>query len=187
MVLLKPLTLPLFNRVSRMVDIKKSLDIINFDNLQNDELFLLDIPYEMFENDIIKLFKKNNHLVFWCDFYDIFDKCRMQTQEEFPLMALPWFIDTIEEQYWNYKPNKVRKPGDISESITIDGETIGISPMIHCCAENLPGYSFWNKNRKSHLSGITPQDTHIPKYMLKEWLLDDLKRISTELGLKSYT
>lgn len=170
-----------------MKEIKKPLGIIDPNKLQYDEEFLLDIPYEMFEDKEIKLFKKNNHLVFLCDFYGIFSKERRQTQEEFPLKALPWFIDTIEEQFWNYKPNPTERPGDVSISIVIDGETIGINPMRHCCAENLPGYSFWNKNRLDHISNIAPQEREIPKYMLKNGLLDEFKRISTMLGLKKYS
>lgn len=169
-----------------MTHIKKPLGIIDPSNLQDDETFLLEIPYDMFEDKSIKLFSKKNHLVFWCDFYCIFDKKRSQTQEEFPLAALPWFIDTIEERFWNYKPRSTEKPGDVSEDITVDGETIGINPMRHCCAENLPGYSFWNRNRESYISNTTPQNRHIPKYMLKDWLLEDLKCISSELGLKTY-
>jgi len=169
-----------------MTDIKKPLGIIDPNKLQYDEEFLLDIPYEMFDDDVIKLFRKNNYLIFWCDYYCIFDKQRDQTQEEFPLTALPWFIDTIEEQFWNYKPKPTDKPGDVSNCIVINGETVGINPMRHCCAENLPGYSFWNKNRQGYITDMTPQEREIPKYMLKEWLLNDLKRISTKLGLKKY-
>ena len=170
-----------------MTDIKKALGIIDPNNLQDDEVFLIDISYEMFEDDVIKLFKKNNYLVFWCDYYCIFDKQRDQTQQEFPLAVLPWFIDTIEAQFWNYKLKPTDGPGDVSNSFVINGETVGINPMRHCCAENLPGYSFWNKNRLDYISHTAPQEREIPKYMLKEGLLDEFKRISTELGLKKYT
>jgi len=170
-----------------MTDNKKPLDIIDPNNLQDGEEFLLDIGYDMFEDKVTRLFKKDNYLVFWCDFYGVFSKKRRQTQETFPLMALPWFIDTIEEQFWNYKPKPTDKPGDVSNSIVIKGETVGINPMRHCCAENLPGYSFWNKNREDYITNIAPQEREIPKYMLKDGLLGEFKRISTALGLKKYT
>ena len=45
-----------------MANIKKTLGIIDLNNLQDDEEFLLDIPYEMFEDKVIKLFKKGSYL-----------------------------------------------------------------------------------------------------------------------------
>ena len=170
-----------------MKNIKQPLTIINANNLQEDERFLFDIIYDMSKDETNKLFTKGNYLIFWCDFKSLFSNKRKQTQEEFPLKALPWFIDTIEQQYWNYKPKATDKPGDVSELFELDGETIGINPVRHCCAENLPGYSFWNKNRKSHISDTTPQQRYIPKFMLEEGLLDEFKRISTDLGLKDYS
>ena len=141
-----------------MKNIKKPLGIIKPDNLHDDERFLLNINFEISERDkTCKLFSKNKHFVFWNEHYNIFDKCLAQTQEEFPLMALPWFIDTIEERYWNYKPDGKETPGDVSEHVVIDGETVGINPMRHCCAENLPGYSFWNKNRHGRSKSLQPK------------------------------
>ena len=167
--------------------INKALGIIDPSKLDKNEKFLLDIPYEMFTDKKIKLFVKENYLVFWCEYYSVFSKRIARTQEEFPLMALPWFIDTIEHEYLDYKPRADDKPGDLSEGIIIDGESVGISPMHHCCAENLPGYSFWNKNRRNYISNSAPQKREIPKYMLKDGLLDEFKRISSDLGLKQYT
>lgn len=167
-----------------MTDIKVPLGIIDPNNLKKDERFLLDITYEMFPDKEVKLFLKEECLVFWCDYYCIFEKARAQTQEEFPLESLPWFVRVIEERFWRYKVRSTDRPGDVSESVIINGETIGINPVRHCCAENLPGYSFWNKSRKSYISNVTPQQRSIPKYMLENGLLDDLKRITLKLGMK---
>lgn len=166
--------------------IKKQLGVIDLTILKEGEEFLLDINYEMFPDKEIKIFKKDKHLVFWCDYYGLFSKRRRQTQEEYPLMALPWFIDTIENDFWSAKPQSTDKPGEVSSTICIDNETIGINPMRHCCAENLSGYSFWNKSRYDYITNTAPQEREIPKYMLKDGLLDEFKRISTELGLKAY-
>lgn len=50
--------------------------------------------------------------------------------------------------------------------------------MVHCCAENLPSLNIWNGNRKSYISDKTPQRWDIPNYMLKDGLLEELKKIA---------
>jgi len=52
--------------------------------------------------------------------------------------------------------------------------------MVHCCAENLPGLNIWNGNRKSYISNMTPQKWDIPIYMLKDGLLEELKKIAAK-------
>jgi len=65
-----------------------------------------------------------------------------------------------------------------SVSKEFDGETIGINAVMHCCAENMPGYAIKNRNRACHVTDTTPQEWEIPSYMLKEGLLDELKVIA---------
>jgi len=163
-----------------------SIDAIDPNHLGDDELYLLEVKYEMFPNQRTLLFKNKTHLVVWSDYLSKFSKKIEYSQKEFPLMSLPWFIDTLVNEFWNYETDLSRPPGDVSESALINEEKIGINPMRHCCAENLFGYSFWNKSRKNNVSGLAPQSWEIPSYMLENGLLDQLKELSTKLGLKSY-
>ena len=167
-------------------EIKPALNLIDPENLRIGELFLLNIHYEMFPDYKVFLYKKYDFIVVLTNFKSTFLKKRVSTQEEFPLAALPWFIDTLENEFWNAKPDPNAVPGRVSSYTWIEGEKVGINPMRHCCAENLPGYVFWNASRNCYLSKTPPQEWEIPRYMLEQGLLDELKKISTQLGLKTY-
>lgn len=169
-----------------MNSINQPLGLINPGNLQSNEKFIIDIFYEMFPDEKTKIFFKGNYFIIWNEFTDPFDKKEYIYQCEYPANSTPWFIDTIENKFWNHKPSPSSLPGDVSESTVIDGEKIGINPMRHCCAENLFGYSFWNASRQSYISKRAHHDWQIPRYMLEQGLLDQLKKISTDLGLKKY-
>ncbi len=165
---------------------KENLGLITFGGLKDDEKHLLDIEYEMFPDDDIKIFQKADHIVFWENSYSPIDRKRTSSQQEFPLAALPWFIDTIEDKFWNYKPDPNALPGEVNEVTVINDEKIGINPMRHCCAENITGYSFWNASRQSYISRRAHHDWQIPRYMLEGGLMAQLKKISTNLSLKFY-
>ncbi|GAB1268984.1 hypothetical protein NBRC116493_22370 [Aurantivibrio infirmus] len=165
----------------------RPLDMIDPNLIRSVEEFLMDLHYPMFVDNKFKIFKSGNHLVIWSSFFSVFKKKQRSTQQEFPLTALPWFIDTIEDKFWNHKPDPNALPGDVSESTVIDGEKVGINPSRNCCAENIFGYTFWNASRVDHIGGLPPQEWAIPKFMLEEGLLDELKKISTNLGLKDYS
>lgn len=144
----------------------------------------------MFKDQDNRIFSTDTHIIFWCESYNIFSKRRERSQEEFPLLSLPWFIDTLENDFWNIhniKKQKNKKTKNIAEQSFINSEEVGMNSVQHCCAENLFGYSFWNKNRACHITGRPPQDWYIPKYMLEEGILDQLKKASTKLGLKDYS
>ena len=170
-----------------MINTKLALGLIKPDNLKSDEQFLLDIKYDMFSDNIVKLFKKNQYIIVWENSYSPINKNRTSTQKEFPIETLSWFIDTIENKFWNNKPDLKAVPGEVSEVTVINGEKIGINPMRHCCAENIFGYSFWNASRKSYISKRAHHDWQVPRYMLEQGLLDQLKKIATDLGLKDYS
>lgn len=89
-------------------------------------------------------------------------------QEKFPLASLPWIVDRFENGFWK-KPEEGGLAFDehCMEKV-FDGERIGINPVMHCCAENLFGYSIWNANRANYISNIPPHDWYIPRYMLLE-------------------
>lgn len=169
-----------------MTDIKLPLGLIEPNFLKNDEAFLMNLHYEMIPNEEYKIFRKGKYFVIWNSYTSKLDKKFKKTQKEFPLQALPWFIDTIEDKFWNHQPDPNAQPGDVSESTLIDDEKVGVNPARHCCAENLFGYSFWNVSRKSYISKRAHQQWQIPKFMLEEGLLDKFKKISTDLGLKAY-
>jgi hypothetical protein len=170
-----------------MKNIKLSLGIVDPNETKSDESFLINILYEMFPEEETKFFTKGQYFVIWNSFIDPADNKKYVNQSEFPLQTLPWFIDTLEDKFWNHENDANSLPGDVSESTVIEGEKIGINPMRHCCAENLFGYSFWNSSRRSYLSKRSHHNWQIPRYMLEEGLLDKLKNISTQLGLKRYS
>lgn len=163
-----------------MKNVKEPLDLISPELLKEDEQFLIDLNYEMFPQEEVKLFRKKEFLVIWKSYFSSGEK--RYDQNVFPLKALAWFVYTIEEMFWG-KHHISKQPGDISETIVINEEKIGIKPMKHCCAENLFGYSFWNASRVSYISELPPQEWHIPRYMLENGLLKKLKFISEELNI----
>lgn len=169
-----------------MASIKQPLGIIKPNEHNSEEIFISNLKYEMFPDKEYKLFKKNNYFVIWRSFETPFSEGRQYDQTEFPLSSIPWFIDTIEKKFWSGKPSPDQLPGDVSESCILNDEKIGINPMKHCCAENLFGYRFWNVSREDYITELTPQNWQIPRFMLEEGLLDQLKKISTDLGLKVY-
>lgn len=155
-----------------MIDSKMQLGLIDPNSLKHDEKFLIDIKYEMFPDDEYKIFIKGNYLIIFTSFIYPATMNRHFDQTEFPLAALPWFVDSIENKFWGEKTSNT-KP---NETAIFNNEKVGVNTMKHCCAENLFGYSFWNASRKSYLSR-GHQEWQTPKIMLKEFLLDELKTI----------
>jgi hypothetical protein len=101
------------------------------------------------------------------------------TQREFPLELLPWIVDRFENGF--FKPQDQGGVSDFERSLRneFNGELIGINSMVHCCAENLPGFNIWNANRASYISGLPPQQWDIPRDMLLEQgLLEKLKELA---------
>ena len=154
------------------------LELIDHQNLKSDEKNLLTLKYEMFPDDTVVLCKKKDYLIISTDYFSKMDNRRYYTQEEFPLKAVPWIVDTIENGF--FKNPEAGGFSDFKRSNTseFDKQVIGINAMVHCCAENVPGLNIWNGNRKDYISGITPQEWDIPLYMLKDGLLAELKAIA---------
>lgn len=162
------------------VIIKSPLGLIDHKNLRSDEVVLLALNYEMFPDKQTLLIKKGSYFVISTDFYSKMEKKRRFTQSEYPVTALPWIIDRIENGFFKKKSEGGFSNFERSTSAEFDGEMIGINAMVHCCAENLPGLNIWNGNRKSYISSMTPQKWDIPNYMLKDGLLDELKKIAAK-------
>ncbi|MBU2870499.1 hypothetical protein [Colwellia sp. E2M01] len=160
--------------------IQQPLGLIDHNNLKSDEEVLLKIYYEMFFDETTLLIKKDNYLVVSTDFYSKMDKKRRYTQSEYPLISLPWIIDRIENGFFKKPDEGGFSAFERSTSAEFDGEIIGINAMIHCCAENLPGLNIWNGNRKDYLANMTPHEWDIPNTMLKNGLLDELKKIAAK-------
>ncbi len=158
--------------------IAQPLGLIEPDNLGAEEVFLFEIQYEMFPDKKVRSYKKNRYLVIHTVFWNKLDKQWDMDQEEFPLAALPWIVDRFENGF--FKPQEQGGVSDFERSLRkeFDGELIGINSMAHCCAENLPGFNIWNANRASYISGIPPQQWDIPRYMLLEGLLAQLKELA---------
>ena len=156
----------------------KPLGLIDHNNLKSDEEVLLTIDYEMFSDEKTLLIKKGSHLVISTDFYSKMKKKRRYSQSEYPLTALPWIIDRIENGFFKNPDAGGFSDFERNTTAEFEGETIGINVMVHCCTENLPGLNIWNGNRKSYISNITPHEWNIPNDMLKDGLLDKLKIIA---------
>ncbi|XQW83467.1 hypothetical protein ACOYR1_09895 [Thalassotalea piscium] len=160
--------------------IHKPLGLIDHNNLKSDEQILSTLNYEMFPDKKKLLIKKGHYLVVSTDFYSKMDKKRRYTQSEYPLIALPWIIDRIENGFFKKPDEGGFSAFERSTTAEFDGETIGINAMVHCCAENLPGLNIWNGNRGSYLSNMSPHSWNIPNTMLKNGLLDELKKIAAK-------
>lgn len=154
------------------------MGLVDHNNLKTGEEILSTINYEMFPDEKNFLIKKENYLVISTEFYSKMKKKKRLTQSEYPLTALPWIINQIENGFFKKKDEGGFSAFERSTTAEFDGETIGINAMVHCCAENLPGLNIWNGNRKSYISDKTPQRWDIPNYMLKDGLLEELKKIA---------
>lgn len=93
--------------------IKSPLGLINHKNLQSDEVVLLTLNYEMFEDKKL-LIKKGDYLIVSSDYYSKMKKIRRYTQSEYPLTALPWIIDRIENGFF-----KTKVKGDFQTSSAV--------------------------------------------------------------------
>ncbi len=160
--------------------IQPPLGLVDHNNLKTDEEILSTINYEMFPDEKNLLIKKGNYLVISTDFYSKMKKKRRLTQYEYPLTALPWIINQIENGFFKKKDEGGFSNFERSITAEFSEETIGINMMVHCCAENTPGLNIWNGNRKSYISNKTPQKWDIPNYMLKNGLLEELKKIANK-------
>ncbi|MET1257553.1 hypothetical protein [Aliikangiella maris] len=134
----------------------------------------------MFPDEVSLLIKKGKYLVLSTDFYSKLDKCRMYSQSEFPLKSLPWIIDRIENGFWKKPAEGGLSDFERSVSSEFEGEVIGINVKMHCCAENLNGFNIWNTSRTSYLNKMSNQGWDVPVYMLKDGLLDELKKIAAK-------
>ena len=161
------------------------MGLINPDHLKPGEIYLQEVKYEMFSDETNRLYIKNNYFVRHTVFWNKLDKLWETSQDEFPLAALPWFIDRIENGFWKTPDQGGLSDHERSVSAEFDGEKVGINAMIHCCAENLFGYNFWNANRASYVIDNPPQQWDIPRYMLRDQgLLDQLKAIAKRYANK---
>lgn len=162
-------------------NIHKSLGIIDSEDLKEDEKYLFTLNYEMFPDETVKVFKKNNHLVIQFIFWRKIKKIWGTDQNELPLASLPWIVDRFKNGF--LKPQSQGGSSNFERSLqqTFDDELIGINSMAHCCAENLPGFNIWNANRKTYISDIPPQQWDIPRYMLlDQGLLAQLESLAND-------
>ncbi len=159
---------------------KEPLGVIDPENLLSDEKLLFPIHYEMFPDEKTFLILKQNLLIISTKYFDKIDKVWSQTQEEFPLSSLPWIIDRIENGFWKKPSEGGLSDFERSVSAEFEGEKVGINVMMHCCAENVPGYRVWNSSRSNYIDTRSTQSWQIPRYMLKDGLLDDLKKIANQ-------
>jgi hypothetical protein len=164
-----------------MKAIAQPLSLIDPDNLKVGERYMFSVLYEIFPDETVRVFIKEQHLVIHFAFWRKLRAKWDVEQKEFPLAALPWIVDRFENGF--FKPQKHGGVSDFERSLRkeFNGELIGINAMAHCCAENLPGFNIWNANRTSYISDIPPQQWDIPRYILLEHgLLSQLKVLAND-------
>lgn len=161
--------------------IAQPLGLIEPNRLEENEIFLFELRYEMFPDEKFYIYKKNLYAVILSISWNPLKKIWAGDQVELPLSSLLWIVDRFENGF--FKPQEQGGVSDFERSLRkeFDGELIGINAMAHCCAENLPGFNIWNANRASYISGIPPQQWDIPRYMLLEQgLLAQLKELAAK-------
>lgn len=167
--------------MNRFIEPRVAINLICCSQLKGDERELFKVNYPMFPDKRNAIFVKGSHLVYHSVFWDIFDKQWCINQSEYPLSSLGWIIDTLVNEMWAPSSPIDLTAESLSFKDIFEGEEIGISPMLHCCAENLFGYNIWNASRRSHLSDSPPQNWHIPRYMLQdEGVIEKLKQINAD-------
>ena len=83
--------------------IQPHLGLVDHNNLKTGEEILSTINYEMFPDEKNFLIKKENYLVISTEFYSKMKKKKRLTQSEYPLTALPWIINQIENGFFKKK------------------------------------------------------------------------------------
>lgn len=161
--------------------IAEPLGLINPGNLGANEKLLLSISYEMFPDKKVGLYKKDNYLIVHTTYWSKLKKIWRFDQDEFPTESLPWIVDRFENGFLKSQNQGGLSNFERSQMKEFNGELIGINAMVHCCAENLPGFNIWNANRANYISQIPPQQWDIPSYMLQEQdLLSQLKSLAED-------
>ena len=157
------------------------LGLINAKDLKPNEIFICRLDYPEFPDHIMGIYIKDNYLVIRTDFWNLFEKNRNTTQEEFPLDSLRWIIDTMENRFFK-KPAEGGLPESVRRLDTyVNNELIGINASANCCAEFQPGYEIWNASRNSYITEIRGQTWPVPTYQFtKNGLLDKLKKIADD-------
>jgi hypothetical protein len=155
-----------------------SLQLIETEKLKEDEELLFSINYEMYPKKEVNIFKKKKHLAVHRKSWNPLKKAWASDQMEIPLIALPWIIDCFENGFLKSHQDGGLSDFERSQQKEFNGELIGINAMMHCCAENLPGFNIWNGSRKSYIAISAEQQWDIPRYILIDGLLNQLKSIS---------
>jgi hypothetical protein len=102
-------------------------------------------------------------------------KTKPRDQLEFPLEALPWLVDSIENGFWK-KPSEGGLPRDVFHvKAQIGGEELRLGRSNNAGAEDVPGFTLKNLSRKDHicpaskpLSSFNEQEDVIPDFIMKE-------------------
>lgn len=100
---------------------------------------------------------------------------------EFPKAGLPWFIDSLENEFFKTSNEGGLPKGQFTLESEIDGEKLVIARMM-----GSPGYSLRNYSRHGHTlaSRSGPQRMDLSDYMLfEEGLYDQLKALADKVRL----
>ena len=98
---------------------------------------------------------------------------------EFPIKGLPWFIETLEQQFFKTEAEGGLPKGKFAYEEIIDGERLCVSRMF-----GEPGYGFRNYSRQDHVikSYECPQQADLSDELLfKNGLFEEFKKIALKI------
>lgn len=101
------------------------------------------------------------------------------TDLEFPINGLPWFIETLEQQFFKTEAEGGLPKGKFAYEEIIDDEKLCVSRMF-----GEPGYGFRNYSRQDHVikSYESPQQADFSDELLfKKGLFDEFKKIASKI------
>jgi len=105
----------------------------------------------------------------------------LRGQVVMPIASIGWLIHTIENKFW-LPPSQGGLAKNIHfVEIEVDNERIILQRSMNAGAESEMGFSIGNKSRPSDILPSTTQQCSISDYLLKNFILPDLKQLAVPL------
>jgi hypothetical protein len=99
-------------------------------------------------------------------------------QTEFPLKAVPWIVDAIENRLWRSADEGGLPSGVYHVAGIIEGEDLKVRRSMSVSGPGIKGFSLLNYSRHSvHFESVKYQETQVTDELLKNGLLDILKNL----------
>ena len=89
-------------------------------------------------------------------------------QAEFPLVSLPWIVETIEDKFWPL-PSQGGLPNDVLHvSTTVEGEELKIKHVPKCSDDGEKGIKLQNLSRPAVNGRSNVQSVLLPNKLLRQ-------------------